>query len=96
VNDREILHRLGQNIRAARNQAGITQECLAELVGLHWKTISAIERGLFPVGVTSFVLIVQHLQVSADSLLRGIERPDQRRAAAIRRALARRRRPKSS
>jgi transcriptional regulator with XRE-family HTH domain len=91
VSESELLRVIGGNIRAARLQAGLTQECLAELVGLHWQTISNTERGLNPLTVTNFAAVAQHLGVSADDLLKGISPIDQRRAAKIRKALARRR-----
>ena len=90
-----MLRCIGSNVKRTRLQAGLTQECLAELVGIHWKTLSGIERGLFPVGVTSFTRISQHLGVTADSLLQGVEMPDQKRAKTIRNAMARRRQPKA-
>ena len=96
VNDRQILRCIGKNIQNARLSAGLTQECLAELVGIHWKTISGIERGRYPFAVTSFARIAQHLEVTTDSLLEGIEPPDPKRTAAIRKALARRRQPKGT
>ena len=96
VNDRKILRCVGKNIQDARLKAGITQECLAELIGVHWKTVSGMERGLFPFGVTHFLRISQHLEVSADSLFKGAEAPDAKRAMAIRKALARKRKPKGS
>jgi len=89
-----MLRIIGGNIRAARLEAGLTQECFAELIGLHWQTVSNIERGLHPCGVTNFALMAQHLGTSADSLLRGIPPIDQKRAAKIRQALARKRKPK--
>ena len=95
MNDHQILRCIGSNVKKARLQAGLTQECLAELVGIHWKTLSGIERGLFPVGVTSFALISQHLGVTADSLLAGVEKPDPKRANTIRAAMARKRRPRT-
>jgi DNA-binding XRE family transcriptional regulator len=95
VKDREILRCLGKNIQAARLRAGLTQECLAELVGIHWKTLSGIERGLYPCAVTNFIRIAQHLRVSTDSLVEGIEPPDARRTASIQKAMARKRRPKA-
>ena len=96
MNDRQILRCIGKNVQKARLQADLTQECLAELIGVHWKTLSGIERGLFPFAVTSFTRVAQHLGVSANTLLQGLEPPDQKRAATIRKAMARRRRPKRS
>ncbi len=86
-----MLRVIGGNIRAARIRAGLTQECLAELVGLHWQTISNTERGLNPLAITNFALVAQHLGVTADALLDGIPPIDKERAAKIRRALARKR-----
>jgi len=95
VKDRKTLRVIGQNVQKARVEAGLTQECLAELIGVHWKTLSGVERGLFPIGVAHFASITQHLKVSADQLLKGIEPIDAKRAAAVRKALARKRRPKN-
>ena len=92
VSESQMLRIIGGNIRVARLQAGLTQECLAELVGLHWQTVSNIERGLHPCGVTNFALLTQHIGVSADSLLKGVPPIDKMRAAKIRLALARKRR----
>ena len=96
MNDRQILRCIGKNVQTARLQAGLTQECLAELVGVHWKTLGRIERGLFPFAVTHFVRIAQHLEIGADRLLEGIAPPDLKRTTAIRKALPRRRRPKNA
>ena len=41
----KILHRLGLHIREIRKQAGISQENLGFLCGLHRTYIGAIERG---------------------------------------------------
>jgi DNA-binding XRE family transcriptional regulator len=82
------------HVQEARIQAGLTQECLAELIGVDWKTLSGLERGLFPCAATNFLWIAQYLAVSADSLLAGLAPPDAKRAAPIRKALARKRRPK--
>jgi hypothetical protein len=46
VNDREILRVLGRNIRQARLKAGLTQECLSELSGVHVQTIESVARRL--------------------------------------------------
>ena len=96
MNDRQILRCIGRNIQRARLDAGLTQECLAELIGVHWKTLSGIERGLSPFAVTSFVRIAQHLGASADHLAAGVEPPDAKRTRAIQKAMARKRRPKDS
>jgi DNA-binding XRE family transcriptional regulator len=94
VNNREILRVLGRNIRQARLNASLTQECLAELAGVHVQTIGAIEHGNFPFAVTTFARLSQFLESSPNRLLDGLKPPDQERTARIKKALARRRAPR--
>jgi transcriptional regulator with XRE-family HTH domain len=94
VNNREILRVLGRNIRHARLKAGMTQECLAELAGVHVQTVGAIEKGVFPFAVTTFARLSQFLEISPNRLLDGLKPPDRERTARIRKALARRRAPR--
>ncbi|HXT13790.1 MAG TPA: helix-turn-helix transcriptional regulator [Candidatus Angelobacter sp.] len=94
MNNREILRVLGRNIRQARLNAGLTQECLAELAGIHVQTIGAIEHGGFPFAVTTFARLSQFLEISPNRLLDGLKRPDPERTARIKKALARKRRPR--
>ena len=94
MNNREILRVLGRNIRQARLNASLTQECLAELAGVHVQTIGAIEHGNFPFAVTTFARISQFLESSPNRLLDGLEPPDGERTARIKKALARKRAPR--
>lgn len=94
VNNREILKTVGKNIREARLKAGLTQECLAELAGVHVQTIGAIEHGGFPFAVTTFARISQFLETSPNRLLDGLEPPDSARTARIKKALIRKRVPR--
>lgn len=73
--DTDILRVIGRNIAAARLRAEMTQECLAELVGVHWKTISSIERGRYPFAVTTCIRIAQRLETSLNQLAEGV--PDE-------------------
>ena len=95
MNNREILRVLGRNIRQARLNASLTQECLAELAGVHVQTIGAIEHGNFPFAVTTFARLSQFLESSPNRLLDGLKPPDQERTARIKKALARRRAPRT-
>jgi len=92
VTDRKLLQFLGTKIRESRTHAGLTQECLGELVGVHWKTIGCIERGIYPFSVTTFIRICQHLEVSPNRLIDGLPEPDAKRAHRIKKALVRKRR----
>ena len=94
MNNREILRVLGRNIRQARLNAGLTQECLAELAGVHVQTIGALEHGNFPFAVTTFARLSQFLESSPNRLLDGLKPPDQERTARIKKALVRKRAPR--
>jgi transcriptional regulator with XRE-family HTH domain len=96
VNNREILGLLGRNIREARLKAGLTQECLAELAGVHVQTIGAIEHGDFPFAVTTFARLSQFLDSSPNRLLDGLRPPDRERTTRIKQAMARKRAPRKS
>jgi DNA-binding XRE family transcriptional regulator len=88
-----MLRLIGRNFREARLKANLTQECLAELVGVHWKTIGHIERGSYPVALTTFARLSQFLETSPNRLLDGLDSPDLQRAAQIKKAMARKRAP---
>lgn len=94
--DDNILQIIGRNIAAARLRAEMTQECLAELVGVHWKTIGSIERGRYPFAVTTFVRISQRLGISLNRLIDGV--PDNAGEGAVRteKALKRKRKAPDS
>jgi DNA-binding XRE family transcriptional regulator len=94
VTNRQILRVIGGNVRNARLRANLTQECLAELIGVHWQTISHIENGKFPFSVATFARISQALEASPNRLMDGLPEPDQKQMGKIKRALARKRRPK--
>lgn len=93
MTDQQILRLFGQRVREARLKANMTQECLAELVGVHWKTIGHIERSTYPIALTTFVRLSQFLETSPNRLLDGLKPPDPQRTARIKKALARRRAP---
>ena len=63
------LKAVGQRIRKAREAKGLTQEALANRVGLSPTPISVIERGIKSARLETFVAISNALEVSADSLL---------------------------
>jgi len=94
VTDRQILLVIGQNVKKARRRANLTQECLAELIGAHWQTINYIERGKYPCSVTKFARLSQALDISANRLLDGLPAPDKVQMEKIKKALARKRKPK--
>ncbi len=60
---------IGNRIKAARERAHLTQEQLAEMVGLSPTHLSVIERGVKTPKLDTFVRIANALGVSADALL---------------------------
>ncbi|MFJ2202919.1 helix-turn-helix domain-containing protein [Streptomyces violaceusniger] len=67
-------HRLvfGAQVRALREQAGLSQEELAHAAGLHRTYVSGIERGRRNVGLDNIVALATALGVTAATLLRGV------------------------
>ena len=62
---------IGSRLREARNIAKLTQEQLAEKVGIGTTYISDIERGAKFPSLSLFIKIVDALGVSSDFILRG-------------------------
>ena len=82
---------LGSRIRFFRSELGISQQVLANLVGLHRTYIADVERGSRNVSLQSIVRIAAGLNVSLADLFSGLPRPecgDVRRRAADSRAAA--------
>jgi DNA-binding XRE family transcriptional regulator len=85
---------VGANVKAARTKANLTQECLAEIAGIHWQTISHIENGKFPASIITFSKLSHALEVGANALLEGLPPLNPDRTARIKKALARKRKPR--
>ena len=88
-----MLKRIGQNVKTARLNANLTQECLAELAGVHWQTVSYIENGKYLCSVITFHKISQSLGTSPNRLLDGLPEPDRAWQEKIKKSLARKRKP---
>ncbi|MDB6025663.1 MAG: transcriptional regulator [Verrucomicrobiales bacterium] len=62
---------LGENIRAARIEAGFSQEKLAEKAELHHNFIGDVERGEENISIDSVLRIASALKTTVESLVRG-------------------------
>ena len=62
---------VGARIQRSRERAGLTQDALAERVGLEPKSLSAIERGVVGASLSTLKAICVSLHVSSDTLLFG-------------------------
>ena len=64
----KVNERLGKRIRKARKDRKITQEDLADRVGLHYTTVSRIERGISNPPVQTVNKIAKALRVDMSDL----------------------------
>ena len=63
------MNSIGKNIRKRRDELGIKQETLAEMVDLSVSYVGALERGEKVPSIGTFIDIANALKVSADTLL---------------------------
>lgn len=63
---------VGQNIRAARKAADLTQEALAERSDMHLVEVGRAERGVRDLRVSTIAKIAHGLGIPACELLRGV------------------------
>ena len=66
---KELNARIGNQIRIARESAGLTQDRFAELVSLATKNVSDIERGVVGISIGTLIRICETLSISSDSIL---------------------------
>ncbi len=68
---KEINIYIGNEIRTAREKAGLTQAEFGEIMFLDTKNVSDIERGVTGIKIATLKRICEGLSVSSDSLLFG-------------------------
>ena len=74
MNKKDILKEFGRNLKAERNRAGLSQEKLAEKIGVSYgQVIGTIERGEVNTSLTTIVEIMKALNISFDKLYTSIE-----------------------
>lgn len=65
----KILKEFGKNLKAERNRAGLSQEQLAEEIGLSYgQVIGTIERGEVNTSLTTIVKILNVLNIDFEML----------------------------
>lgn len=60
---------IGGRIKRVREASGLTQDRFAELVGMGTKNVSAIERGMVGVSLSTLQRICHVLSISSDEIL---------------------------
>ncbi len=69
MNKKEILKEFGRNLKAERNRAGLSQEQLAEKIGLSYgQVVGMIERGETNTSLSVIVSIMEALNLDFDAL----------------------------
>lgn len=72
MNKKDILKEFGRNLKAERNRAGLSQEKLAEKIGISYgQVIGTIERGEVNTSLTTIVEIMKALDITFDKLYAG-------------------------
>jgi ribosome-binding protein aMBF1 (putative translation factor) len=67
--DKKFLRRVGQRIRAQREERGLTQQQLGDLCDLHRTFLGSLERGERNVAILNLRRIAQVLRVPVGDLL---------------------------
>lgn len=68
-----VAEQFGQNLRAARRRADLSQDGLAEKTGLHHTEISLVGRGLRLPRLETLIKLVRCTGADPSSLIEGIE-----------------------
>ena len=68
-----LLKKFGERVQSLRNQAGISQEKLAELAEMHRTYISGIERGERNVSLINIMRLANALNLPVSKLMEGID-----------------------
>lgn len=71
----KVLSTFGRRVRDAREELGISQEKLAELMNLHRTYVGEIERGLRNVSLVNIARLAYALKVDAGELVAGSKLP---------------------
>lgn len=61
----------GKRIKKLRKEKGLSQNALAETLGIHVKTVSKAERGIIGLSVDNLIQISSYFNVSLDYLILG-------------------------
>jgi transcriptional regulator with XRE-family HTH domain len=74
VDDNTIKLAFGKALRKLREQAGLTQESLAELAGVHRTYMGDVERGERNVAIVNMVRMSQALGLPLSRVVREMEK----------------------
>ena len=70
MDKKELNVLVGINIKREREKAGFTQDQFSEMLGIGSKSLSAIERGVVGISLTTLLKICDLLSVSTNTILK--------------------------
>jgi transcriptional regulator with XRE-family HTH domain len=65
----DVFVRFGQRLRAVREKAGVSQEKLAEMAGLHRTYVSSVERGKRNISIQNIERLAKALGTTMAQLM---------------------------
>lgn len=65
----------GERVRARRHELGLSQEAMAEQVGIHWTFLGQVERGQRNLNLHNLVKLARGLGLDPGELVQGLEVP---------------------
>ena len=69
---KELNVLVGINIKREREKAGFTQDQFSEMLGIGSKSLSAIERGVVGISLTTLLKVCDILSVSTNTILKAV------------------------
>lgn len=67
---KELNVLVGMNIKREREKAGFTQDQFSEMLGIGSKSLSAIERGVVGISLTTLLKVCDILSLSTNTILK--------------------------
>ena len=74
MNEAKTKAAFGQAMRKARQAAGLSQEALADMAGIHRTYVGDVERGERNISLINMIRLARALSVSLSQLIRDMEK----------------------
>jgi transcriptional regulator with XRE-family HTH domain len=72
----EATRLLGERVRARRESLGLSQEAMADEIGIHWTFLGQVERGQRNLNLHNLLKLAAGLGLDASELVQGLGPPD--------------------
>jgi transcriptional regulator with XRE-family HTH domain len=67
---------LGERVRERRKQLGLSQEAMADQMGVHWTFLGQVERGRRNLRLHNLLKLAKGLEVDPAELVKGLAPPE--------------------